>query len=77
MYKDFMTAALSRAIRTMAQVAVAQIATNGVGVTDIDWVGIASVAAVAGIASVLNSIATGLPEVDDSVPIIDRGKHAD
>ena len=77
MYADFIKAALNRAVRTMAQVAVAQIATNGVGVTDIDWVGIASVAAVAGIASVLNSIATGLPEVDDSVPVIERGKHTD
>lgn len=74
MYADFIKAALVRAIRTMAQVAVAQIATNGVGVTDIDWVGIASVAAVAGIASVLNSVATGLPEVDTEIPVIKHGK---
>ena len=77
MYKDFMLAALNRAIRTMAQVAVAQIGTNGVGLTDIDWMGVASVAAVAGILSILTSIGTGLPEVDDSVPIIERGKHVD
>lgn len=75
MYADFIKASLIRAIRTMAQVAVAQIGTNGVGLTDISWGGVASVAAVAGIVSVLTSIATGLPEVDGSLPVIERGKH--
>ena len=75
MYTEFFKAALVRAVRTMAQVAVAQISTNGVGLTDISWGGVASVAAVAGIASILTSIATGLPEVDVNTPVIERGKH--
>ena len=62
MGKEFWRAAAIRAARTMAQAAVAQIATNTMGVTDVDWIGVASVSALAGIVSVLNSIATGLPE---------------
>ena len=52
-----------RAARTMAQTAVALIGTNAIGVTGVDWVGVASGAALSGIVSVLTSIATGLPEV--------------
>lgn len=61
---DFVKAAGIRAIRTMAQTAVATIGTNAVGVTSVDWAGVASCAALAGIISVLTSIATGLPEVE-------------
>lgn len=61
---DFVKAAGIRALRTMAQTAVALIGTNAVGVTAVDWYGVASGAALAGIISVLTSIATGLPEVD-------------
>lgn len=60
---DFIKAAGIRALRTMAQTAVALIGTNAVGVTAVDWAGVASGAALAGIISVLTSIATGLPEV--------------
>lgn len=63
MSKEFWKAAGTRALRTVCQVAVANIATNGAGITDVDWLGIASVAALAGVVSLLNSIATGLPEV--------------
>lgn len=64
MSKDFVRATAIRAIRTMAQTAVALIGTNAVGVTDVNWVGVVSGAALSGIVSVLTSIATGLPEVD-------------
>lgn len=53
-----------RAIKTCCQTAVALIGTNAVGIADVDWIGIASGAALAGVLSVLTSIATGLPEVD-------------
>lgn len=66
---DFVKAAGIRALRTMAQTAVALIGTNAIGVTEVNWMGVASGAALAGIVSVLTSIATGLPEVDE------RPKH--
>lgn len=62
---EFMRAAIIRAVRTMAQTAVALIGTNAVGVTEVNWVGVASGAALAGVVSVLTSIATGLPEVPE------------
>ena len=61
---EFWKAAGIRAVRTMAQTAVALIGTNAAGVTTVDWVGVASGAALAGIISILTSIGTGLPEVD-------------
>lgn len=64
---EFMRAAIIRAVRTMAQTAVALIGTNAVGVTEVNWVGVASGAALAGVVSVLTSIATGLPEVPESM----------
>lgn len=66
MNKQFVTSTAIRAVRTIAQTAVALIGTNAVGVTAVDWVGVASGATLAGIVSVLTSIATGLPEVKDN-----------
>lgn len=54
-----------RALRTVCQTAVALIGTNAVGVTDVNWIGVASGAALAGVVSILTSVATGLPEVSD------------
>ena len=51
-----------RAVKTVAQTAVALIGTNAIGVTDVDWIGVASGAALAGIVSLLTSLA-GIPEV--------------
>ena len=51
-----------RALKTVAQTAVALIGTNAIGVTDVDWIGVASGAALAGIVSLLTSLA-GIPEV--------------
>lgn len=61
MSKEFWKAALIRAVRTVAQSAIAVIGTSTV-LGDINWTMVASSAAVAGILSVLNSIVTGLPE---------------
>lgn len=61
--KQWFKAAVIRAIKTVAQTAVSML-TVGQLFTDIDWVGIASISLVAGIISILTSLA-GLPEVDD------------
>ncbi len=52
-----------RAIKTVAQTAVALIGTNAIGITEVDWVGVASGAALAGVVSLLTSLA-GIPEVE-------------
>ena len=55
--------ALIRAIKTMAQTAVSMI-TVGQAVMEVNWLNALSVSVVAGILSLLTSVA-GLPEVDD------------
>ena len=63
-YRKWAVAALTRAVKTAAQTAVALIGTGAVGFTDLDWVKIASVSGVAAVVSLLTSVA-GLPEVAD------------
>lgn len=60
--KRFFRAALVRALRTVAQTAVASIGTAAV-LADIDFKYVVSASVVAGILSILTSISTGLPEV--------------
>ena len=60
--KKWCIAAGIRAIRTFAQTFVAFL-TVGASMADIDWKLAASVSVVAMIASILTSIATGIPEV--------------
>ena len=52
-----------RAIKTVAQTAVALIGTNAIGITEVDWIGVSSGAALAGVLSLLTSLA-GIPEVE-------------
>lgn len=59
----FWKAALIRAIRTVAQTAVATIGSAAV-LSDVNWIMVASASVLAGILSVLTSIATGLPEAE-------------
>lgn len=61
--QKWMKAASVRAVKTMAQTAVAVIGTAAV-VSAVDWKMTVSAAVVAGVVSVLTSIA-GLPEVKD------------
>lgn len=61
-FKDWIKAAGVRAIKTVAQTAVATIGTAAV-MGNVDWVMVASASALAGIISLLTSIA-GLPELD-------------
>lgn len=60
---DFWKAAGIRALRTICQTAVATISTNAVVIQDVNWLVVGSTALLAGILSILTSIATGLPEV--------------
>lgn len=62
MTKEFWVAALIRAVRTIAQTAVSVIGVSAV-MSEVDWLYVGSAALLAGILSVLTSIATGLPEV--------------
>ena len=59
---EWLKAAGIRAIKTRAQTAIGMIAV-GAAFHDIDWLHVLSVVAVAGILSILTSLA-GLPEVD-------------
>ena len=62
MSKKWLNAAGIRAVKTMAQTAVSML-TVGQAVLDVNWVNVLSVSAVAGVISMLTSIA-GLPEVE-------------
>lgn len=61
--KKWIKAAAVRAIKTVAQTAVATIGTAAV-LGGVDWVMVASASALAGILSLLTSVA-GLPEVKE------------
>lgn len=59
---NWLKAAGVRAVKTMAQTAVGMLSGDMLGVMEADWIAVASVAAMAGIVSILTSVA-GLPEV--------------
>ena len=54
-YLDF---AVERAVKTVAQVAIATIGVNAVGVLDVEWLQVLSVSALAGVMSLLTSVLT-------------------
>lgn len=60
----WLKAAGIRSIKTMAQTAVALIGTNAIGITEVDWIAVGSASLLAGIVSILTSVA-GLPEVKE------------
>lgn len=63
MNTKWLKAAGIRAIKTVAQTAVSMLSGDLLGVMEADWLAVASVAAMAGIVSLLTSVA-GLPEVE-------------
>ena len=60
-WKTWLKAAAVRAIKTIAQSAVAMIGTAAV-ISEVDWMMVVSAAMLAGVLSILTSVA-GLPEV--------------
>lgn len=61
--EKWLKAAAIRALRTVAQSAIATIGTAAV-LGDVNWVMVGSAAALAGILSMLTSVVTGLPEAE-------------
>ena len=61
-FRTWFHAAAIRALKTIAQTAVSMLTGNMVGILEVDWLGVLSVSAMAGIVSLLTSVA-GLPEV--------------
>ncbi len=62
-FKKWLKAALIRAVKTIAQTAVATIGTGAV-ISEVDWVMVVSASILAGVLSLLTSIG-GLPEVEE------------
>ena len=63
MTREFWRCAAIRAIKTTTQTAVAMIPVAA-SIVEVNWPVVLGTAALAGVCSILTSIATGLPEVD-------------
>ena len=63
-WKSWLKAAGIRAVKTVAQTAVATIGASAV-LSEVDWLVVASASALAGVLSLLTSVA-GLPELPDT-----------
>ena len=53
-----------RAVKTMAETALALIGTNKFGITDVDWLGVLSACALSGVVTILTCV-KGLPELKE------------
>ena len=62
-FKAWLKAAVIRALKTLAQTAVATIGTCAV-LSEVDWIMVASASALAAVLSLLTSVA-GLPEIKE------------
>lgn len=72
MNKEFWKAAGVRALKTVCQTAIAMIGT-AVVMSEVNWAIVGSASMLAGILSILTSLA-GIPEVDDGASPL--GRHA-
>ena len=63
-WKTWIKAAGIRSVKTIAQTAIASIGTSAL-LGDVNWIAVASASALAGVLSMLTSLA-GLPEVPDT-----------
>lgn len=63
-FMNWLKAAGVRALKTVAQTAVGMLTGEMVGLLDADWLAVLSVAAMAGVVSLLTSVA-GLPELEN------------
>jgi len=64
MFKKWLKAAGIRALKTIAQTAIATIGTSAI-ISEVNWVAVLSASALAGFLSLLTSVA-GLPELKES-----------
>ena len=71
--KKWFKAAGVRALKTVAQTALATIGTTAL-ITEVNWAVVGSASALAGILSLITSIATDLPELKEEEDTAD-GKH--
>lgn len=62
--KKWLKAAGIRAVKTIAETALAVIGTNAVGITDVDWIGLLSACLLSGIITLLTCV-KGLPEIKE------------
>ena len=60
----WLKAAGVRTVKTMAETALAIIGTNTIGITEVNWVGVASACALSGVITILTCI-KGLPELKE------------
>lgn len=64
-FKKWIKAAGIRAIKTVAQTAVAMLSGEMIGIVEVNWLNVLSVAAMAGVVSLLTSV-SGLPELKEA-----------
>ena len=73
-WKEWLKAALIRAVRTFAQTFVGFIAV-GAALEEIQWLRALSVSGAAAVLSILTSLATGLPEAEDEKPAEEKAEE--
>ena len=62
--KKLIKATAIRTVKTMAETSLSIIGTNTIGITDVNWLGVLSAAALSGVVTILTCI-KGLPEVNE------------
>lgn len=71
--RSFWKDALERAVKTFAQAAAALLTADGIGLTDANWVQIASVAGMAAVVSILTSVASAPVGTPGNASLVDIG----